>query len=338
MAKTNGFDDIKSAISAKKFSHLYLFHGEEAYYIDQLTDLIIANAVNEQARDFDQDIFYGADADPRAIIAACRYLPMLAEKRLVVLKEAQNMKDKSFEELTAYIENPHEKTIFVISYKEKKVDGRKKIYTEISKKGVTFESKKLYDRDIQPFINQYVKNRGVNIEARAVPLLSDYLGTNLSKLVNEIEKLCIILPKNGMITAAMIEQNIGISKDYNNYELISAIAKKDVLKANRIANYFELNPNENPLVLTINVLYSFFSNLMVIHYEADKSKNAIMSVVHCNYYQAEDYMIAIRNYNAGKCMQIISLIREFDARSKGFKSPSSIRPSLLKELIFRIIH
>ncbi|MDR1783547.1 MAG: DNA polymerase III subunit delta [Dysgonamonadaceae bacterium] len=337
MAK-GGFEDIKSAILSRKYAPVYLFHGEESYYIDSLSDLIVEQAMDDSARDFDQNIFYGADADPRAIIAACKYPPMIAEKRLVVLKEAQNMKDKTFDELLPYIEKPLQTTVFVITYKEKKVDGRKKILSEADKKGVVFESKKLYDKDISPFINRYIKDRKMNIEARAVQMLAEYLGNNLSKLVNEIEKLCIILPEKEMITAAIVEQNIGISKDYNTFELVSALAKKDVLKANRIVFYFDRNPADNPLPLITNTLFAFFSNLMVVHYEADKSKNAIMSLVHCSWYQADDYSHALQNYNAGKTMRIISLLREFDAKSKGFKSPSAIRESLLKELIFKILH
>ncbi|MDR1764115.1 MAG: DNA polymerase III subunit delta [Dysgonamonadaceae bacterium] len=337
MAKNLGFEDIKKEIRAGNFAPVYLFHGEEPFFIDQLTELIINRAVEEASRDFDQSIFYGMDTDVRSVIAACKRFPMMSPRQLVVVREANNM--KQLDELAEYVKKSLKTTILVINYKNGKIDGRKKLAAECGKQGIVFESAKLRDYQIPSFINNYLNARKVKIDPKSTQLLTEYLGADLSKLTNALEKLFISLPKdNPAINAALIEQNIGISKDYNVYELQSAVANKDILKANRIVKYFGENDDKN-LTPAINAMFGFFSNLMICHYEKNKTKQALMSVFGFRFeVQINDYMTALRLYSPTKTMQAISLLREFDARSKGFKSPSSVKESLLKELVFKIMH
>jgi DNA polymerase-3 subunit delta len=338
MAKETGFEEIKKNIPAKKFAPVYLLQGEEAYFIDQLTDLLIEHVLDDSERDFNQTIFYGGDTDVASVINACKRFPMMSERQLIVVKEAQNM--KNIDDLAFYVKQPLHSTVLVINVKHGKLDGRKKLSGEIAKAGILFESKKLYENQIPAFITSYLRERNVKIDPKSSLLLTDYLGTDLSKLTNELGKLIISLPeKNAEITSELIEKNIGISKDYNNFELQKAIAAKDILKANRIALYFEHNPKNNPLVVTLTVLFNFFSNLMICHYEKDKSETHLMSALGFRFsIQIYDYTRALKNYPASKTMRVISLIREFDARSKGVNNSSLTDGMLLKELIYKIIH
>jgi DNA polymerase-3 subunit delta len=338
MAKESGFEEIKRGILSKNFVPVYLFQGDESYFIDQLTDLLIENALDDSERDFNQSVFYGLETDARTVITACKRFPMMAERQLVVLKEAQNMKD--IDELVHYVKQPLHATILVINYKHGKLDGRKKLAGEIGKTGVSFESKKLYENQIPSFIINYLHERKIKIDHKSPQLLTDYLGNDLSKLTNELEKLIISLPKsNAEINASLIEKNIGISKDYNNFELQKAIALRDILKANRIAKYFEQNPKNNPLIVTLTVLFNFFANLMICHYETNKTESNLMTTLGFRFnFQLTDYMQAMRNYNAGKTMQIISLIRTCDAKSKGFENTSVPDGKLLGELLYKIMH
>jgi DNA polymerase-3 subunit delta len=337
MAKELGFEEIKQNILARRFLPVYLFQGEEAYYIDQLTDLLIKTVLDDSERDFDQRVFYGMDSDVRNIITACKRFPMMAERQLVVVREAQGL--KNVEDLTYYVKQPLNSTVLVINHKYGKLDGRKKLSGEIAKVGLVFESKKLYDNQIPSFIIDYLRGRNVKIDTKAAQLLTDYLGTNLEKLVGELEKLIISLPeKNEGITSTLIEKNTGISKDFNNFELQKAIVAKDFLKANRIVFYFEQNPKNNPLPVTLTVLFNFFANLMICHYEKNKTEANLMSVLGLRAFQLKDYMQALRNYSPLKTMQNISLIREFDAKSKGVGIPSGSDSGLLKELLYKMMH
>jgi DNA polymerase-3 subunit delta len=338
MAKELGFSEIKKSIQAGNFATVYLFQGEESYFIDQLTDLLIEKVLDDSERDFNQTFFYGQDSDVGTIINACKRFPMMSERQLIVVKEAQSL--KNIDDLVHYVNKPLSSTVLVINYKYGKLDGRKKLSVEIGKTGVLYESKKLYENQIPPFINTYLLERNVKIDPKSTHLLTDYLGNDLSKLANELEKLIISLPeKNAAITADLIEKNIGISKDYNNFELQKAIAYKDILKANRIAFYFEQNPKKNPLIVTLIVLFNFFSNLMICHYEKNKTEPALMATLGLRFsFQIEDYMRAIKNYSPNKTFEIISLIREFDAKSKGVNNFSLSDGLLLKELLYRIMH
>ncbi len=338
MAKDLSFDEIKRNILQKNFAPVYLFQGEEDYFIDQLTDALMENVLNESEKDFNQTLLYGSDTDVATILNAARRFPMMAERQLVVVREAQSL--KNIDELVYYVSNPLKSTVLVLNYKHGKLDGRKKLASEIGKTGIVFESKQLYDNQVPAFINSYLQMKQVTIDNKSAQLLADYLGVNLSKLTGELEKLCISLPENQRrITPELIERNIGISKDYNNFELQDALATRNVLKVNRIVNYFEANPKSNPFIVTMTVLFSFFSNLMICHYEPDKSENGIKNALGLRFgFQVTAYLQAMKNYNAFKTMNIISLLRTYDAKSKGFGSPSIPSGELLKELVFKIMH
>ncbi|MDR0833474.1 MAG: DNA polymerase III subunit delta [Candidatus Symbiothrix sp.] len=332
------FDEIKREVKAKQFAPVYLFQGEEGYYIDQLTDLVLENALEEHERDFNQTIFYGIDSDVNAIIDACRRYPMMAERQLVVVREAQNL--KNIDELLHYVTNPLPSTVLVLNHKHKKLDMRKKLGTTITKSGVAFESKKIYDNQVPAFIINYLKDKKISIDAQSAQILTDYLGAGLSKIVNELDKLAISLPAdNRQITPEIIEKNIGISKDFNNFELQKAIANLDVVKANRIARYFEENQKNNPLVMTLSLLFGFFTNLMICHYEKDKSTNSLKQALGVQWdIQVIDYQFAMKHYNAVKTMRNVALIREYDAKSKGFQNSLTPTEKLLPELLFKLMH
>ncbi|MDR0507286.1 MAG: DNA polymerase III subunit delta [Dysgonamonadaceae bacterium] len=317
---------------------VYLFQGEEPYFIDQLTDLLIANVLDDSERDFNQTVVYGLETDVATVINACRRYPMMSDRQLVIVKEAQGLKD--IDELIHYVRKPLSSTVLVINYKYGKLDGRKKLASEIAKIGISFESKKIYENKIPSFIVSYLQNKKANIDVKTAQLLTDYLGNNLSKLTNELDKLCIILPENQRrITPEIIENNIGVSKDFNNFELQKAIASKDVLKANRIAMYFKQNPKGNPLVVTLTVLFNFFSNLMICHYQSNKSQINLKNILGFQYdFQTIDYMTALNIYSARKTMDNISLIREYDAKGKGVDNSSALEGELLVELVYKLMH
>ncbi|MDR0547111.1 MAG: DNA polymerase III subunit delta [Dysgonamonadaceae bacterium] len=338
--KELSFEEIKGSIRLKKFMPVYLFQGDESYYIDHLTDLLLESVVDESERDFNQTVVYGLETDVATVINACRRYPMMAERQLVVVKEAQNL--KNIDDLSHYVKNPLNSTVLVINYKYGKLDGRKKLTGEIAKAGIVFESKKMYDNQVPGFIVNYLKDKQIGIETQTAQILTDYLGNDLSKITNELDKLAITLPaENKRITPEIIEKNIGISKDFNNFELQRAIAFGDVLKANRIAQYFEQNQKNNPYILTLNVLFSFFSNLMICHFEQNKSKENLMPILGIRSAwdpRLNDYMDALRRYNAFKVMDNIALIREYDAKGKGFENPATPAGKLLIELIYKLMH
>lgn len=338
MAKYLSFSEIKGNIQLKKFMPVYLFQGEESYYIDTLTNLLIDSVLENSEKDFNQTIFYGLDTDVATIITASRRYPMMAERQLIVVKEAQNL--KNIDELVHYVKAPLSSTVLVINYKYGKLDGRKKLAGEIAKVGIVFESKKIYENKVPDFIISYLRDKGINISIQAAQILTDYLGNDLSKMVNELEKLTIVLPPNEKkITPELIENNIGISKDFNNYELQKAIANQDVLKANRIAKYFEENPKNNPLLLTLTMLFGFFTNLMICQFEKDQSKGNLMQKLGFRWdMQIADYLEAMRHYKPMKTMKNIALIREYDAKGKGFGNSSATQGKLLIELLYKLMH
>jgi DNA polymerase-3 subunit delta len=338
MTKNLSFHEIKGNIQLKKFMPVYLFQGEESYYIDRLTDLLIELALDESERDFNQTIVYGMETDVATIINACRRYPMMAERQLVVVKEAQGL--KNIDELIHYVKNPLKSTILVINYKYGKLDGRKKLSVEIAKTGIIFESGKIYENKIPDFIINYLREKQISIDIQSAQILTDYLGNDLSKITNELDKLSIALPANQKrVTADLIEKNIGISKDFNNFELQKAVAYRNILKANRIALYFEQNTKNNPLLLTLNVLFGFFTNLMICQFEKDQSKAHLMRILGFKWdIQITDYLEAIKNYNPKKTMRNIALIREYDAKGKGVGNSSVPQGQLLIELLYKLMH
>ena len=338
MAKqTNDFQSILSDLKQKNYKPIYFLMGEEPYYIDVLSDYILDNVLSESEKDYNQTVLYGNDVDIKTVINAAKRFPMMSPYQVVVVKEAQNI--SNLDDLSYYLQKPQPSTILVFCYKYKKADGRKKYVSEIEKTGVLFESKKLYDNQVPAFIVSHLKEKGVGIDPKATQILADYLGTNLTNVVNELNKLVIGKPAEmNTITPELVEKNVGISKDFNNFELLNALITKDVFKANRIVFYFEQNPKNNPLVLTLSVLFNFFSNLMIYYYLPDNSESAVMKSLGVNYYQAKDYPVAKRNFNAWKTMEIISLLRTYDAKSKGVENSSAPDGELLKELVYKILH
>lgn len=332
------FEQIVTEIKARKYRPVYLFMGDEPYYIDELTNMLTETVLPEEERDFNQSILYGMETNVTAVITMARSYPMMSDHQLIVIKEAQNL--SKIEELEVYVKNPLKSTILVLNYKGGALDKRKKLYAEIDKNGAIFESKKIPEYKIPAFITSYILSKGLSIDQKSAQMLSDYLGNDLSKLTNEIAKLLIAIPSGQMrITADLIEENIGISKDFNNFELLNAIINKNIFKVNQIADYFEKNPKNNPMIMTMSVLFNFFSNLMICYWAKNKTEQGLATELGLrNPYQAKDYVIALKNYNAFKCMEIIGLLRIYDAKSKGVDNNSAPDGELLKELLYKITH
>lgn len=341
MAKkdTNLYLEILKDVRNKNFKPVYFLMGEESYFIDLITDAIIENALTDDERDFNQTIMYGADIDNYGtVVNAAKRYPMMAPRQLVVVKEAQQV--ANIELLSFYLKQPLASTILVINHKHGVVKG-KKLLSEIEQVGVLYESKKLYDNQLPAFINNYVAASGRTIENKAMQMIADYIGSDLNRLTSELDKLRISMGEAKMrITPEDVERNIGVSKDFNNFELLNAIVTRNVFKANQIVNYFERNPKNNPFIVTISVLFGFFSNLMLAFFAADKSEQGLMQELKLrSTFQSRDYITAMRNYNAFKCIDIIALLRQYDARSKGIGATSNTTEGeMLRELVFKIMH
>lgn len=337
--KEHTFESIVADIRARQFSPVYILMGEEPFFMDRITDLLLESVVGESERDFNQIILYGADSDAISIINAAKRFPMMSEYQLIVVREAQMIRD--IEVLANYVKNPLQSTVLVLNYKYKTLDRRKSLVSTAEKVGVVFNSQKVPDYKMPGFITGLLQERKVAIEQKASQMLSDYIGNDLGRLVKELDKLAIILSEKGAnrITPELIEQNIGISKEYNNFELIKALAVKDVLKANRIIQYFEKNPKSNPIQMTLPVLFNYFSNLLICFYAKDKSENGLMAALGVrSAFFVKDYSFGLRNYSAMKAFRLIGAIRDTDARSKGIGNTSVPDSELLKELIYTILH
>lgn len=331
------FEEIIKQLKEKIYHPIYFLMGEEAYFIDRITEYIADHVLTEEEKSFNQIILYGNDTDITNIINTARRFPMMARSQVVIVKEAQNL--NRIEDLIHYVENPLESTLLVINYKYKKLDKRKKLFKALGKNSVLFESKRLYDDKVPRWINSYLQSRGIRIEPKAAVILTEYLGNDLSKLANELEKLIIVLKsEQEVITSADIERNIGISKDFNNFELNNALAQRNVLKANRIVQYFGANQKNHPLTLTITSIYFFFSRVLRYHFLPDKSSRKVVSALKIEPFFIREYETAAANYTTAKTVRIISLLREYDLRSKGFGNVSAVPGELLKELIYKIIH
>jgi DNA polymerase III, delta subunit len=337
--KEHTFDSIIADIRAKNFCPIYFLMGEEPFFIEQITNLLISDVLDDGERDFNQMIMYGADTNASAIINAAKRFPMMSKYQLVVVREAQLIRD--IELLVNYATNPLPSTILVVNYKYKTLDRRKKLAVLVGENGILFESKKVPDYKMPAFITSLLHSRNLKIDTKSAQTLSDYIGNDLNRLVKELDKLTIILAdkKLDTITPELIEQNIGISKEYNSFELIKALSMKDIFKANRIIQYFEKNPKSNPIQMTLPVLFNYFSNLMICYYSNDKSENGIMNTLGFrSTFQTKDYSVGIRNYSAMKIYTLIGEIRDAEAKSKGVGNPNTTDSQLLKELIYKILH
>ncbi|MFP4059234.1 MAG: DNA polymerase III subunit delta [Bacteroidota bacterium] len=327
--------DLKNKI----YKPVYLLTGDEPFYIDIITKYIQDNILSEEEKTFNQTVLYGKDTDVPSIINAARRYPMMTNQQVIIVKEAQQI--KKIEDLLIYVEKPLQSTLLVINYKYKSIDKRTKFVKAVQNKGVFFESKKWYDYQIPEWISGYMKAKKVTIDPEASMLLTEFLGNDLSKIANELEKLLITLPAGtNQVTPQDIERNIGISKDYNNYELNKALFYKDVVKANRIVLYFSKNQRDNPVNVTISTLYFAFSKLLLYFYLSRKGsdRNSIASALKIHPFFVKDYETGSKKYSFNKTMQVISLLREYDMKSKGEGNVSASGGELLQELIFKILH
>lgn len=332
----NEIKNIVSDIKNGVIKPIYFLMGEEPYYIDKISDYIENNVLQEAEKGFNLQVMYGRDTTIDEIVASAKRYPMMAEKQVIIVKEAQDL-SRSIEKLVAYASQPQPTTVLVINYKYKKLDKRKKLHKAISKTGLVFESKKLYDNKVADWIRRVLSGKNYQIAPKAAQMLVDFLGTDLSKIANELDKLTLILPKETIINDAHIEENIGISKDFNNFELLKAIGDKNILKANRIINYFVENPKNNPTVMTISLLNNFFTKLLLFHGLQNKSKDAVSKALGVNIYFVEDYFSASRNFPMRKVAQVIAFLRDADVKSKGVGA-NQTQGDILKELIFKILH
>ena len=330
------YEQILTELKNRHYSPVYFLMGEEPYFIDVITEFIAENVLNETEKTFNQLILYGKDTDANTIITAARRFPMMAQYQVIIVKEAQQV--KKIEELQHYVNQPLASTILVVNYKYKKIDKRTRFYKLLEDKGVVFESDKLYDDKVPAWITGWLHQKGIRIEPKASVMLVDFLGNDLGKIVNELNKLLLILPRGSeLITAVIVEQNIGISKEFNTFELNKAIAAKDILKANRIVKFFSRNTKNNPIVLSLSSLFYFFSKLLLFHNLKDKSRENVTRSLGISPFFIPEYQLAAKNYPVHKVMQVISLLREYDLKSKGSGSMAS-EGDLLKELVFKIIH
>lgn len=336
--KSITYAEVLSNLKKKKYDPVYYLMGDESYYTDLISNYIIDNVLTESEKEFNETVMYGPDVDIVTIINAAKRYPMMSEHQVIVVKEAQSL--KNLDKLVYYLENPLKSTILVFCHMHGSIDKRKKVAAAVDKVGVLFESKKLKDYQLPNFISNYFKQKSLTIDSKAINMLAEFVGNDLSRLSSEMDKLCITLPKQiTRVVPDHIEKNIGISKDFNNFELRNAIIDKDVYKANLIIDYFEQNPKTNPIQVTLSLLFSFFSNLMLAYYSPQKSEEGVCSFLGLkSTWQVKDYMLAMKKYSGVKTMNIISLIREADARSKGVNNSSATSGEILKELIFKILH
>jgi DNA polymerase-3 subunit delta len=337
-------DDILKDLKNRKYKPLYLLHGDEPYFIDQVSNFVEDELLSEAERGFNQTVLYGKDTEVMTVLNAAKRYPMMAEYQVVLVKEAQDMKwgrddddKKTINPLLSYLENPLGSTILVFCYKYGKFDKRKKTYKAIEKNGIVFESTPLYDNKIPSWVEGLVVGKGYKIDQQASAMIAEYLGNDLSKIANELEKLMLNVSAGQTITMQHVQDNIGISKEYNVFELQSALSRKDPFKVNQIINYFEANPKANPMVLVLGNLNNFFSKVLLYHYAKDKTPQGLARELGVNPYFIKDYELAARSYNYGKSMQIISLLREYDLKSKGVDSNAG-PGELMKELMFKILH
>ncbi|SEB83972.1 DNA polymerase III, delta subunit [Tenacibaculum sp. MAR_2009_124] len=330
---THLINDIKNG----NYKPIYFLMGEEPYYIDKISEYIESNVLDESEKGFNQVVMYGRDVSIEEIVSSAKRFPMMAEHQVIIVKEAQDL-SRTIDKIESYANQPQPSTILVFNYKYKKLDKRKKAYKAISKNGVLFESKKLYENQVADWIRKVLGGKKYNIEPKASQMLVEFLGTDLSKISNELEKLVSVLPAETIISAQHIEENIGISKDFNNFELRKAVGEKDIVKANRIITYFAQNPKNNPLVMTISLLNSFFTQLLMYHGLKDKSKASVAKNLGVNPYFVDDYVTAARNYPMRKVSQVIALLRDADMKSKGVGGNALSQSDILKELLFMILH
>ncbi len=330
--------EILTQLRAKKYLPVYYLMGQESYYIDELSDFFEEHILTEEEKEFNLTVVYGGDTDMATIVTAAKRYPMMAKYQVIIVKEAQSIKD--MDNLEYYLQNPAPSTLLVFCHKHGVLDRRRKVATLIRKKGILYESKSIRERELPGFIVDYVKQRGTQIDSKASAMLTDYVGPDLSRMAGELDKLLIARSeKDKIITPDLVERNIGISKQYNNFELQNAIIEGNILKANQIVKYFNENPKNNPIQVTLTVLFNYFSNLMLAYYAPSKTEQGIVNMLGLRFaWQAKDYIRGMQRFSGVKTMKIIDEIRYADAKTKGVDNVSATNGEILKELIFRIIH
>jgi DNA polymerase-3 subunit delta len=342
------FEEIIRDLKNKVYHPVYFLHGDEPYYIDSISNYIENNVLNDMEKEFNQTVIYGRDCDVLSVISTSKRYPMMSNYQVVIVKEAQDVKnliskpkeDDSDDEnpLLNYLVQPQKSTLLVFCYKYKTIDKRTKLAKSLTKHTVFFESKKLYDNKLPDWITRFTTTKGYKIEERAAVLLSEYIGNDLTRIANEIEKLTLNIPKEKIIDDALIEKYIGISKEFNVFELQHALGTKNILKANRIINYFAANEKNNPMVLTMGNLYSYFNKIMTYHVLSNKSEKNVAAELGVHPFFVKDYVKAAGNYGQSKLVEIFSLLREYDMRSKGVNNESAVHGDLLKEMVYKILH
>ena len=333
------FQHIMQDLKSRRFAPVYMLMGDEAYYIDLISDYIADHVLSPEERDFNQTICFGSDVTAVQVADMARRYPMMAEYQVIIVKEAQNV--RSLEALEKYLKNPVKSTILVWCHKNGKIDARKKAIGLAQAVGVVFESKKLRDYQLPDFIQDYLKKKNVSIDPKACQMIADHIGTDLSRLASELDKVLISLPEDHLrVTPEVVEREIGVSKDFNAFELRNAIIQKDSFKANQIVKYFDSNPKAGSLYSFLPLLFSYFQNLMIVHYAPRRnSEQDIAGVLDLrNTWGVRDYMIGLKNYSARKTMDIISKLRDIDGKSKGLDNPNTGVGDLMKELVFFILH
>lgn len=335
-------DTILKKLKEGEYAPIYVLYGSESYYTDQITDYIASHVLADSEKSFNQVILYGKDVGMADIVNNARKFPMMSDRQVVIVKEAQDIKDiakKEGEDLLAgYFSNPLPSTILVLAFKNKNPDKRKAVFKNMDKQVVAVESTKMYDNKLPEWVNGYVNSKGHTIDLKACHMLVNSIGNDLVRLSNEIDKILVNFEEKIQIVPAIIQKYIGISKDFNAFELQRSIAIKDVLNANRIVNYFGDNPKQNPIIPLIALLFSFFSKLIIVHKSEDKSNKALGTALGINPYFVNEYIQASHNYPLGKVIQNIHYLREADLKTKGVGSGAIPEGEILKELIFKLMH
>ena len=338
--KATTYEGIMSDLKAGQYAPVYYLMGDEPYYIDKIANYIAEHALAPEERDFNQTIMFGSDVTAAQVADTARRYPMMAERQVVIVKEAQNIKQT--DQLEKYFKTPVKSTVLVLCHKNGSIDGRKREYVKVIKQaGVLFESKKLSDRDLIPFIEKYLQAREVGIDPKSTQLIAEAIGPDLSRLTGELDKVVLSLPQESRrVTPQVVEDQIGVSKEFNGYELRDALINRNVYKSNLIIKYFDKNPKAGSIYSFLPLIFQYFQNLMIAHYAPKKqSQEGVAEWLELkNPWQAKSYMTGMRNYSAMKVMQIISKMREIDAKSKGLDNPNTGPEELMKELIFYILH
>lgn len=330
------FKDIQQDIKNKVFYPVYLFQGDESFFIDKLIELLEENVLNEAEKEFNLNVVYGREIDVSQLVSLAKRYPMMANHHVVIVKEAQNL--QKIEQLESYIKNPLKSTLLILEYKYKTLDGRKTISKTINEKGVVFTSQKLYDNQIPDWITNYLSSREYSITPKASLMIAEFVGNDLSKIVNELDKLLINLEKGLEITDQHVENNIGISKDYNMFEFQNALGKRDAPRAYKIADYFGKNIRNFPMMLITSSLYYYFTKLMLVHKSKSKDAKEIGYIIGLHPFIAKEYIRGSSNYSFGKLASIIHHLKTYDLRSKGIDNASTDQAELLRELVFKILN